>query len=55
MTTPTSAYYTKAFCVKCLTDCNRTGGVWRIFVRPPPRLTVLRAERHERCPHRRSS
>ena len=31
MTTPppTSTYYSKAFCVKCLTDRNRTGGVWR--------------------------
>ena len=26
---PTSTYYCKAFCVKCLTDRNRTGGVWR--------------------------
>ena len=24
-------------------------------LQPPPRLTILRAERHERCPHRRSS
>ena len=24
-----STYYSKAFCVKCLTDRNRTGGVWR--------------------------
>ena len=29
MTAPTSTYYTKAFCVRCLTDGNRTGGVWR--------------------------
>ena len=29
MTAPTSTYYAKAFCVKCLTDRNRTGGVWR--------------------------
>ena len=29
MTAPTSTYYCKAFCVKCLTDRNRTGGVWR--------------------------
>ena len=28
-TPPTSTYYCKAFCVKCLTDRNRTGGVWR--------------------------
>lgn len=28
-TPPTSTYYAKAFCVKCLTDRNRTGGVWR--------------------------
>ena len=28
-TPPTSTYYSKAFCVKCLADRNRTGGVWR--------------------------
>ena len=29
MTAPTNTYYCKAFCVKCLADRNRTGGVWR--------------------------
>ena len=29
MVAPTSTYYCKEFCVKCLTDRNRTGGGWR--------------------------
>lgn len=28
-TQPTSTYYAKAFCISCLKDCNRTGGIWR--------------------------
>ena len=55
MTAPTNTYYTKAFCVKCLADRNRTGG--RGVAQPDVLLRLVRSAEGRvilRCPECRT-